>query len=295
VEEGSSFDANHKHETREMFTSWKGEGTTVVQDFREVLSKEYVDFTFTDHVKLTADAETGWRIDLNGDGVKEEICIYKKEDVLPYLCINGYGVIALDQLFACCWLLDIDTTDGMYEILTDEGGLMVYDGEKLNMPWVLKYYTFGDGCTFHGTLAEFKRVDEHTISYVDIVEKEFLYYEMKEIQARLDSNHALYYLEQANGEETVIAEFDSKYEYPGEPFRLYSEKDETSSYVEVKALPDSEIIRLTDEGSNWFYVTTRDNGSGWILYGEHDRIDSFLQQMEDTTAEDWEDSRWNLN
>ena len=191
--EDDCYNEDHTHLAKEMYSSRKKESDTEVKDFREKIDISYKELSIEDHVELSSRAETGWRIDLNGDGIWEELCIYT--DYAAYLCINGYGVAILDASNVGeevkFWLLDIDTTDDMFEILTADGVLRYYDGTKLVHCYALTNYTFADGCLFQGNLREFTRVDEHTISYVEMHRFGVMEFEMMETQYRLGSGHGL--------------------------------------------------------------------------------------------------------
>lgn len=187
----SNHNAEHEHAPGDMRADWTSGSSSVIKNFTpyaEVADRTYTELSFTDHIRLEAGDENGWLVDLNGDGTKEQLCIF-----MGYICVNGYGMITLaDTVDSYIWLLDIDTTDGVYEILLENGTLWVYDGKTLELVWCLVNYSWTDGCTFQGNLYEFTRVDEHTICF-DNLHKESIAggYEILAGQYRLNGMHEL--------------------------------------------------------------------------------------------------------
>lgn len=129
----------------------------------------YNELSFVDHVALEPVNGEGWSVDLNGDGVKENLYIDTNG-----VFINGERAFTTGDAHNEYWLLDIDTTDSFYELLNGNGDLYIYDGTGLQVVrGILEYYfTHGNSEKetwerYLGTLGSFDRIDEHTISFED--------------------------------------------------------------------------------------------------------------------------------
>ena len=129
----------------------------------------YKELSFVDHVALELVNGEGWSVDLNGDSVKENLYIDTNG-----VFINGERAFTTGDARNEYWLLDIDTTDSFYELLNGNGDLYIYDGTGLQMVRGIleRYFAQGNGVEetlerYLGTLGDFVRIDEHTISFED--------------------------------------------------------------------------------------------------------------------------------
>ena len=159
-------------------------------DEPDVINEEitYKPLSFTDHIKLELVSEEGWSIDLNNDGAKEQLYIDSNG-----VFINGERQFVSNSAVMDFWLLDIDTTDNMYEFLNGNGDLYIYDGTKFQCVKGIEETYIAQGgnsyARYFGTLGSFTRIDEHTISFEDVSIDGTL--EFVEAQYRLDENHNL--------------------------------------------------------------------------------------------------------
>ncbi len=129
----------------------------------------YKELSFVDHVALEPVNGEGWSVDLNGDGVKENLYIDPNG-----VFINGQRAFTTSDAHDEYWLLDIDTTDSFYELLNGNGDLYIYDGTGLQAVKGIEemYFAEDNGVEetlerYLGTLGSFVRIDEHTISFED--------------------------------------------------------------------------------------------------------------------------------
>ncbi len=129
----------------------------------------YKELSFVDHVALEMVNGEGWSVDLNGDGVKENLYID-----LNGVFINGERAFTTSDARDEYWLLDIDTTDSFYELLNGNGDLYIYDGTGLQAVKGIEemYFAEDNGVEetlerYLGALDSFVRMDEHTISFED--------------------------------------------------------------------------------------------------------------------------------
>ena len=234
----------------------------------EVVYKELV---FTDCIKLEQTKGNGWRIDLNGDGIKEEIYF---SDLVFY--INNQLVWVVWNYEEPIWIMDIDTTDGKYEIFSDKGVLFVYDGEKLAQTWSLTNHKWDNGMTYRGKLEEFERVDEHTISFEDIGKQGGFFSGRWTMEYQLNEKHELVMVQKIYELEKTKVLFYMGVTEGDELLTLYEEPDKSSMVTEVT---ESIVFEATKtDGSNWIYVKRLDtatkfseeisgkNVEGWIYY-----------------------------
>ena len=159
-------------------------------DEPDVINEEitYKPLSFTDHIKLELVSGEGWSIDLNNDGAREQLYIDSNG-----VFINGERQFVSNSAVMDFWLLDIDTTDNMYEFLNGNGDLYIYDGTKFQCVKGIEETYIAQGgnsyARYFGTLGSFTRIDEHTISFEDVSIDGTL--EFVEEQYRLDENHNL--------------------------------------------------------------------------------------------------------
>ncbi len=233
---------------------------------------EYQPLVFTDHVVLDNSNYTAWLIDLNGDGKEEQLCISG-----PGVYIDGKIQLAYPTgTVPSFWLLDIDTTDGMYELMDDGGNLFIYNGEELReVKGIQEVYTVIDETLtkttltrFRGNMDVFTRVDEHTISFLD----HFFFEASFFVNAHysLDDRHNLQVIQQ----EYDLAEEETAdqvrwYNYGANKdnsFKLYKDRDLSGDYTEAKELTNV-TIKKTD-CVEWVYIEAEGGYSGWLYFGE---------------------------
>lgn len=241
---------------------------TVVLTLEEDVN--YTALSFTDHVALEQIKGEGWTIDLNGDGIPENL----------YIDANGVFVNGERKfLFSnkqSFWLLDIDTTDSMYELLNSNGDMYIYDGKKFQCVKGIEAIYFAEESVgtpktfkrYFGTLNEFARIDEHTISFEDYFSMGAGFFAVA--QYALDENHGLQVIPQEYDitvkKQVFNIEWGDDNNSQTKNFKLYAERDLTGDYVEVSEL--SEISMLKSDCVEWVYVESVNGLSGWFYYGE---------------------------
>ena len=129
----------------------------------------YRELSFEDHIRLELKAGEGWSIDLNGDDKEEQLYIDENG-----VFINGERTFIFKDACLEYWLLDIDTTDSVYELLDGNGNMYLYNGSMMQLVTGIqeRYFNDEDGgkeymSRYLGKLGEFTRIDKHTISFED--------------------------------------------------------------------------------------------------------------------------------
>ncbi|MBP3592975.1 MAG: hypothetical protein J6J44_00455 [Lachnospiraceae bacterium] len=232
----------------------------------------YRPLTFTDHVKLDNSNLTAWLIDLNGDGKEERLYISGVSVFIDEKIQLSYPARTSHSF----WLLDIDSTDGIYELMDDGGSMFIYNGEELReVKGIQEVYTVVSetGTTktltrFCGNLDEFTRVDEHTISFTDHFFFEASFY--VDAHYALDDKHNLQVIPQ---EYELVAEEKadhvSWYNYGAnkdKPYKLYKNRDLSGDYTEAKELTNV-TIKKTD-CVEWVYIEAEGGYSGWLHFSD---------------------------
>jgi len=231
----------------------------------------YTPLSFVDHVALEQIPGEGWLVDLNGDGEQEKLYINEKG-----VYINGEKKFMFSNK-KTFWMLDIDTTDKMYELLTSGGDLYIYDGAEFQCVKGIQEIYFADGSAgtiktfkrYFGTLNEFTRIDEHTISFEDC----FLGWHrfFAEAQYTLDENHNLqpvpqeYEIRDAKRINNLFCFVDAEEYSPGtsvKKIKLYEKRNAESAYEEVFFLEGVTLLKTDLAG--WYYLETEDGKKGWI-------------------------------
>ncbi len=240
---------------------------------------KYAPLSFVDHVALEPVSGEGWLVDLNGDGKEEQ------------LYINGNGVyINGEKEFVYAepwsfWLLDIDTTDAMYELTTGSGTMYIYDGKDFRKvkgvdAYLVPEESAGNGTYFMkrqiATLNAFTRIDEHTISFKDYFHDWLDFF--AEAQYTLDENHYLQVVPQEYEIQVVEQQISTllygvDYYKDGVPgflvseIRVYTEKSLDSSYTEEMWLENVTLSK--SDCVEWIYAETADGISGWLYYDKN--------------------------
>lgn len=243
-------------------------------EIEQAISKNftYQPLTFTDHVKLDNSNLTAWLIDLNGDGKEERLCIREVSVYIDEKIQLSYQAGTSHSF----WLLDIDTTDGMYELMDDGGSMFIYNGEELReVKGIREVYTVVNetGATktltrFRGNLDKFTRVDEHTVSFTDHFFFEASFY--VDAHYALDDRHNLQVVPQEYElKEEKKADRVSWYSYgvnKDKSFKLYKNRDLSGDYTEAKELTNV-TIKKTD-CVEWVYIEAEGGYSGWLYFGD---------------------------
>ena len=243
-------------------------------EIEQTINKNYTyqPLTFTDHVALDTGNLTAWIIDLNGDGKEERLCISGDAVFVDEKIQLAYPVGTSPSF----WLLNIDTTDGMYELMDDSGSMFIYTGEEFReVKGIREIYTVVNGTSetktltrFRGNLDKFTRVDEHTISFTDHFFFEASFY--VDAHYALDDKHNLQVIQQEY-ELAVekLADHVRWYNYGANkdrPFKLYKDRDLSGDYTEVKELSDV-TIKKTD-CVEWVYIEAESGYAGWLYFSE---------------------------
>ena len=238
--------------------------------FKEEIT--YQPLSFTDHIALDYKPGEGWLVDLNGDG-KEELLYITGDRVF----LNGTMQLSYKpERNLYFWLLDIDTTDGMYELLDENGNLFIFNGSYLcgvkgiQEHWFTvekteKEYKFLQYC---GSLNNFTRLDEHTISFEDCFFMQTSFFANAHYQ--LDENHGLQIIPQ----EYEVRLYNqttgvSWYNYPNNLkrcFRVYKDRDLNGKYVETSNLTGAKLTK--SDCVEWVYVEIENGLSGWLHFDE---------------------------
>lgn len=240
---------------------------------------KYTPLSFVDHVALERIAGEGWLVDLNGDGEQEKLYINENG-----VYINGEKefMYASPRKF---WLLDIDTTDNMYEMLTGNGTLYIYDGKDFrNVKGVEAYLVPGESAGNGAyvakrqiaTLSDFTRIDEHTISFEDCFRDIVPFF--AEAHYTLDENHNLQVVPQDYEIQAVKQQIDRllygvEYHEAGvngiliSEIKVYTERNLDSDYTEVSWLEDVKLLK--SDCVEWIYAETADGISGWLYYDKN--------------------------
>jgi len=262
--------------------------------YRHLLENQtYTELSFTDHIKLESTSEIGWLIDLDGDGTKEQLSFYEEE-----ISINGESSLKISGTNPCVWLLDIDTTDGMYEILLEDGTVWIYNGSKLVWVWALDNFYWDGCCAFQGDLREFTRVDEHTISFPNIqyeMEVGTGYVEIgslrecevKEYQYRLNERHELITPE-GNLVGMAVAMKLAIENEPKVSVCFYQTRDINSEYVEVQInWPMLQSATWSKEDDKWCKVNLTTGQSGWSYIDDESSswVEWFQKQVNEVPKE----------
>lgn len=228
----------------------------------------YKKLSFTDHVALTQVTGEGWTVDLNGDGTLENLYINANG-----VFVNGKSksVFSNKQSF---WLLDIDTTDNMYELLNSSGDMYIYDGNKFQCVKGIQEVYFADGSDdpkdftrYFGSLNEFTRIDEHTITFEDRFFMTTSFF--ANAVYVLDENHNLQVVPQAYEvtprDEMNAIVWKNYYDNGEKNFRLYAEPDQSSTYVETTELSGVDLLK--SDCVEWVYLETESGLAGWLYFG----------------------------
>lgn len=252
--------------SEEEWAAFRGEK----KQFVEITLEEKVNYkklSFTDHVALNRVTGEGWAVDLDGDGTPENLYI-NTDGVF----VNGKSknVFSNKQDF---WLLNIDTTDSMYELLNSNGDLYIYDGKDFQQVKGIREVYFAEGgmdspetyTRYFGTLNEFTRIDEHTITFEDHFFLTASFY--ADAQYTLDENHGLQIVPQVYEVTPHDAIKDVKYYYGSgtRSFKLYAEPALSADYVEAKELSDVQLLK--SDCIEWAYIETESGLAGWLYFG----------------------------
>jgi len=255
--EGHEHIAIFKDETtKEMWTEY-GDGSRRI--ISETLQEEviYEELIFTDHIRLEQNKGKGWLLDLDGDGVQEKIYY---ADLLLY--INGELIQTVWNYEEAIWILDIDTTDGVYEILSERGVLLVYEEGKLVQTWNLVNHVWKKGQTYQGNLDEFVRIDEHTISFEDICYQGEKFSGRWKLHYQLNDNHEPIVVQEICDVENSHMEVYLGVELGDEPLMLYAEPNKNSEVTEVTEFFEFNVKKV--DGKEWIYIKSIDElPEGW--------------------------------
>lgn len=216
---------------------------------------EYHSVFVGDSVKLCATEGEGFLADLDGDGTEEQMYLNAQG-----LFLNGFLVLKKEEIVTSAqeyqiWLLDFDTTDSMYELLTPYGGYCLYyyvDGELHAIRNTHSMLQSGEKQIWN-----FERIDEHTISFHDW---HFVFdsYEL-DVWYRLNETHELAVVPREYMLETphLFAYLDTE-----NGLKLYQNRDLQGGYAEVTGV---RLFHLTkSDGVNWVYLESPYQESGWI-------------------------------
>lgn len=268
------------------------------QEVKTAINDNYVflPLTFTDHVALKYKEREGWLIDLDGDGTEEQLCIGGDAVFIDGEVQTSYPVGSKHSF----WLLDIDTTDGRYELLDNTGNMYIYNGKALQKVKGIREALFCDVCILENgklvpitesdvrnnptsffidsngaiyarylpKLYEFTRIDEHTICFENYfcVGASF----MASPQYVLDEKHGL---QMVSMEYDVISlspagritNLKLKNEAEG-MFKVYEARDLSGNYTEYPALSD--VTLLKSDCVEWVYIEASDGTMGWVYFCE---------------------------
>lgn len=238
--------------------------------FKEEIT--YQPLSFTDHIALDYKPGEGWSIDLNGDGKEELLYITGNRIFINKTMQLSYKPER--NLFF--WLLDIDTTDGMYELLDENGNLFIFNGSYLCGVKGIQEHWFTVEETekelkflqYCGSLNNFTRLDEHTISFEDCFFMETSFF--ANAHYRLDENHGLQLIPQ---EYEVRLYNPTKgvnwYNYSKNKdrcFRVYKDCDLTGEFAEAANLAGAKLTK--SDCVEWVYIEIENGLSGWLYFGE---------------------------
>ena len=248
---------------------------------------EYAEISFIDHVKLELKEGEGWLVDFNGDGTKEQLYInedgiyvngmWQKNAIkcstsekIQYA--NGEWTPLTKEVIAEYWLLDIDTTDNMYELLTGNGTMHIFDGEQLQkVEGIQENFRDIGGDVFQrylGTLGEFTRIDEHTIAFEDRFFLTAIFH--ANAQYVLDENHNLQIVPQAY--DIVDPDLNNHVNWVDyndtwvKKFKLYTLPDLASAYTEVSELTNIRLLK--SDCMAWVYIEDENGLAGWLYFDE---------------------------
>ena len=255
------------------------------QEVEQAIQKniEFEPLTFTDHAFLECEEGKGWLVDLNGDGTKEQLS-FDGDSVF----VDGKIKIHYPKTLFL-WLLDIDTTDGMYELLDSNGNLFIYeDGEFREVKGIREIYfaesESGNNQVFSkylGTLSEFTRIDEHTITFEDCFFMTATFY--ANAQYVLDENHNLQMVPQVYDitcyDNINNVNWANYYDNWVKAFKLYKEPDVSAKYEEVYDL--SGITLRKSDCVEWVYVEREDGLAGWLYFGSEQKDYYFVSSVSD--------------
>ena len=236
----------------------------------------YRTLTFTDHVALDYKPGEGWLVDLNGDGTEEQLYITGNRVYLNEKMALSYK----PEKNISFWLLDIDTTDGMYELLDENGSMFIYNGSYFCQVTGVdeKYFVTdktGEEYTFMRyfcTLPEFTRIDKHTISFEDNFFMETSFF--ANACYTLDENHGLQLIPQEY-EVTLHKPVNNVrwYNYAKNKdklFRVYKDRDLAGEYVEAEELTGAKMTK--SDCVEWAYIEIENGLSGWLYFGEESEM-----------------------
>jgi len=240
---------------------------------------KYTPLSFTDHVALERIAGEGWLVDLNGDGEQEKLYINENS-----VYINGEKEFVYANPWRF-WLLDIDTTDNMYELLTGNGTLYAFDGTDFRNAKGVEAYLVPGESVGNGqyvakrqtaTLSGFTRIDEHTISFEDCFRDIIPFF--AEAHYTLDKNHNLQVVPQVYEIRAMEQQIDRllygvDYNENGvngtliSKIKVYTERNLDSNYTEVSWLEDVKLLK--SDCVEWIYAETADGITGWLYYDKN--------------------------
>jgi len=238
--------------------------------FKEEIT--YQPLSFTDHTALDYKPGEGWSVDLNGDGKEELLYITGNRIFINETMQLSYKPER--NLFF--WLLDIDTTDGMYELLDENGSMFIFNGSYLCGVKGIQEHWFAAEETetehkflqYCGSLNNFTRLDEHTISFEDCFFMETSFFANAHYQ--LDENHGLQLIPQ---EYEVRLYNPTKgvnwYNYSKnwkKSFRVYKDRDLTGEFAEAANLTGAKLTK--SDCVEWAYIEIENGLSGWLYFGE---------------------------
>lgn len=216
---------------------------------------EYHSVFVGDSVKLCATEGEGVLADLDGDGTEEQMYLNEQG-----LFLNGLLALKKEEIVTSAqeyqiWLLDFDTTDAMYELLTPYGGYELYyyaDGELHAVKNTHSMLQSGEKQIWN-----FERIDEHTVSFHDW----HFVFDSYELDAwyRLNEAHELEVVPRDYTLETphLFAYLDTE-----NGLKLYQDRDLQGAYTEVTGV---RLFHLTkSDGINWVYLESPYYESGWI-------------------------------
>ncbi|MBQ9120720.1 MAG: M56 family metallopeptidase [Lachnospiraceae bacterium] len=216
----------------------------------------YEELKVTNPMTIRNEPGKGYLIDLNGDGVQEQLHISKwgvfvNGKISPYVVDSAMGV----EYQADWWLIDIDSKDGMLELIFPadgsggDCGVFHCDGTKLyNIGYV--NFSYSEPSIINPIFLE-----DGTIlcrNFIRPLEQMSLVTQMK-----LDEQDRLVIVEQ---------EYEIEQEITltlCEEISFFAERSMESDFVRVA--PQKVWLTKTD-GYEWTYLVAEDGSEGWVHY-----------------------------
>lgn len=232
----------------------------------------YQPLSFTDQIALNYTPGEGWSIDLNGDGTEEQLYITGNRVYLNEKMALSYK----PERNISFWLLDIDTTDGMYELLDENGSMFIYNGSIFCQVTGVdeKYFVTdktGASYTFMKyfcTLPEFTRIDEHTICFEDSFFMGVSFF--TNAYYTLDENHGLQLIPQEYEVKLYTQTPDANWYHESRDkdggFRVYKDRNLAGEYEEAFYLTGASMKK--SDCVEWAYIESENGLNGWLYFGE---------------------------